>query len=317
MALIYVLGSLNMDLVCHSSHLPQSGETVLGSQFEIQPGGKGANQAVAVARLAGASHLVGRVGQDSFGDRLIASARAARVNCAGISQDHRSPTGVAAIVVDRQGQNQIVVVPGANGQVGESELQVLDQHLHPGDFLLLQLEIPQPVVMAAAALAQQRGVRVILDPAPVQAPLTDGLYCHVYLITPNQIEASQLVGWPVQDQTTALRAAQTLRQQGVDIALVTLGAAGVVVASQEGCFHQPALTVAAVDTVAAGDAFNGGLAVALAEGRPLGEAVGFATAVAAYTVTQPGAQAAMPERSQLEGWLAGQRLPASQNLAPA
>lgn len=317
MVSIHVLGSLNMDLVCHSPRLPQPGETVLGSQFETRSGGKGANQAVAAACLGMATRLVGRVGRDSFGDRLIETARTAGVNCEGVFQDDLHPTGIAAIGVDRQGQNQIIVVPGANGQVGELELQILAKQLQPGDFLLLQLEIPLDIVVAAAALAQDRRARIILDPAPAQANLPDRLYPYLHLITPNQIEASQLVGWPVQDQTTALQAAQVLRQRGVETVIVKLGEAGVVVASRESCFHQPALAVEAVDTVAAGDAFNGGLAVALAEGMPLMDAVSFATTVAAYTVTQPGAQTAMPRRSQLNQWLGGQILPPSQILTEA
>lgn len=317
MAAIHVLGSLNMDLVCYSPRLPQPGETILGSQFETLPGGKGANQAVAAARLGVATYLVGRVGRDNFGDRLIEAARTAGVNCQGINQDHHRPTGVATVVVDQQGQNQIVVVPGANGEVGELELQILADWLQPGDLLLLQLEIPLQTVTAAAALGRRRGIRVMLDPAPAPTNLPEHFYAELHLITPNQTEASQLVGWSVQDPGSALQAARALQQRGVETAIVKLGEGGVVVASQEIDFYQPALAVNVVDTVAAGDAFNGGLAVALAEGKPLIEAVSFATALAAYTVTQPGAQTAMPERPPFQHWLEGQSLPPSQVLTSA
>lgn len=299
MATIYVLGSLNMDLVCHSPRLPRPGETLIGRGFETVPGGKGGNQAVAAARLGARTTMIGRVGDDSFGHSILASLARAGVDTQGVTVTPEQVTGVATILVEDGGQNQIVVVPGANGQVGAAELETLAHGLNPGDWLLLQLEVPLTTVVAAATLAHQRGAQVILDPAPARADLPVSLYPCLQVITPNQIEASQLTGITVVDRATALLAAETLRQQGVEAAIVTLGADGVVVATQTGHFHQPALAVTVIDTVAAGDAFNGGLAVALAEGMTLKPAVGFATAVAAYAVTQLGAQTAMPTRAQV------------------
>ncbi|MFM7218823.1 MAG: ribokinase [Nodosilinea sp.] len=303
MATIHVLGSLNMDLVCRTARLPQPGETLLGQRFETIPGGKGGNQAVAAARLGIRTAMIGCVGDDGFGHSLLQSLARVGVETEGVRVVPGQATGVATILVDDGGQNQIVVVPGANDQVGEGALATLANALQPGDWLLLQLEVPLNTVVGAATLAQQRGARVILDPAPARADLPVSLYPCLQVITPNQIEASQLTNITVKNRATALLAAEALRQRGVETAMVKLGADGVVVATPVGHFHQSALPVTAVDTVAAGDAFNGGLAMALAEGMALKPAVTFATAVAAYVVTQVGAQTAMPTRRQLETWL--------------
>ncbi|MFM7325253.1 MAG: ribokinase [Nodosilinea sp.] len=303
MATIHVLGSLNMDLVCRTARLPQPGETLLGQRFETIPGGKGGNQAVAAARLGIRTAMIGCVGDDGFGHSLLQSLARVGVETEGVRVVPGQATGVATILVDDGGQNQIVVVPGANDQVGEGALATLANALQPGDWLLLQLEVPLNTVVGAATLAQQRGARVILDPAPARVDLPVSLYPCLQVITPNQIEASQLTNITVKNRATALLAAEALRQRGVETAMVKLGADGVVVATPVGHFHQSALPVTAVDTVAAGDAFNGGLAMALAEGMALKPAVTFATAVAAYVVTQVGAQTAMPTRRQLETWL--------------
>ena len=303
MPAIYVLGSLNMDLVCRTPRLPLPGETLLGQRFETIPGGKGGNQAVAAARLGTRTAMIGCVGDDGFGHSLLQSLARVGVETEEVRVVPGQATGVATILVDDGGQNQIVVVPGANDQVGAAELATLANTLQPGDWLLLQLEVPLNTVVGAATLAQQRGARVILDPAPARVDLPVSLYPCLQVITPNQIEASQLTNITVEDRATAFLAAEALRQRGVETAIVKLGWDGVVVATPAGHFHQPALAVTAVDTVAAGDAFNGGLAMALAEGMALKPAVAFATAVAAYAVTQVGAQAAMPTRRQLETWL--------------
>ena len=300
MANIHVLGSLNMDLVCRTARLPQPGETLLGQRFETIPGGKGGNQAVAAARLGIRTAMIGCVGNDGFGGSILQSLTRVGVGTEGVRVVPGQATGVATIVVDDRVQNQIVVVPGDNDQVGEVELATLANALQPGDWLLLQLEVPLNTVVRAATLAYHRGTRVILDPAPARADLPVSLYPCLQVITPNQIEASQLTNITVEDRATALLAADALRQRGVKIAIVKLGEAGVVVATPAGHFHHPALPVTAVDTVAAGDAFNGGLTVALAEGMALKPAIAFATAVAAYAVTQVGAQTAMPTRDQLQ-----------------
>jgi ribokinase len=308
--MIYSFGSLNMDLVAQAPRLPVPGETILGTQFQTVPGGKGANQAVAAARLGAQTAMVGRVGDDAFSHSLLASLKTDGIDTHLVKVDATVATGIASIVVDGAGNNHIVVVPGANGQVGEADAHALAQIIQPGDIVLMQLEVPLAAVFAAATLAHSRGARVILDPAPAQVALPDSLFRLVDTLTPNQIEASQLVGFPVTDVTTALQAAQRLRHQGANRVIVKLGADGVVVAAAETYFHQPAMVVEAIDTVAAGDAFNGGLAVGLGEGMPLVDAVQLATAVAAYSVTQRGAQGAMPSRSQVQTFLDSGSVPA-------
>jgi ribokinase len=302
--MIYSFGSLNMDLVCQAPRLPRPGETLLGQQFTTVPGGKGANQAVAVARLGVPTTMIGRVGNDGFGHSLINSLNAAGVAAEAVGLDTQAPTGVALIVVDNGGQNQIVVVPGANGLVGDREVQSLRDRLRTGDGLLLQLEVPLAAVQQATQVAQDKGATVILDPAPTPAALPDDLMVQVDWLTPNQIEASQLVGFAVTDVASAWAAAQTLRQRGPRYVIIKLGEHGAVVATPTHGFHQPALAVHAVDTVAAGDAFNGGLAAGLSDGLSPEPAVQWATTVAAYAVTQRGAQRSMPTRSQVDALLA-------------
>lgn len=310
---IIVFGSLNMDLVAQVPRLPMAGETLLGTGFTTVPGGKGANQAVAAARLGAATSMVGRVGDDGFGAILCASLRQAGVNTDMVLVD-AGPSGVALINVDGTGENQIVVVPGANGHGDETDglrlplpvtspdrsqpLESPESHI-----LLMQFEVPLVAVQAAAARAKAHGVRVIVDPAPARSDLPPDFYGLVDILTPNQTEASQLTGLAVQNVTTAQAAAQVLRQRGTATVIVKLGRQGAVVASPSEVFHVPAFPVPVVDTVAAGDAFNGGLAVALEEGKPLRQAVEWASAVAALSVMQAGAQPSMPTRPQVEAFL--------------
>ena len=291
-----------MDLVCQVPRLPMPGETVLGTDFMTAPGGKGANQAVAVARLGAPSRLVGRIGQDGFGEELVTSLKAAGVDAQSVVTDLAAKTGVAAIALDVQGHNHIMVIPGANGQIDDSDVERLAQSFRPGDWLLMQLEIPLQAVVKAATAARVGHVRVMLDPAPAQ-PLPDDLYPLIDVLTPNQSEAAQLVGFAVNTVSHAAGAARELRQRGVNTVIITLGDQGVWVDSPDGEFHQAAFAVEVIDTVAAGDAFNGSLAVALSEHRPFHEAVAFAAATAALCVGKSGAQAAMPERPQVQALL--------------
>ena len=296
---IIVFGSLNMDLVAQVPRLPQPGETLLGTSFATVPGGKGANQAVAAARLGASTTMVGRVGDDSFGPLLCDSLQAAGVNTGLVVAAH-GPSGVALIAVDRAGENQIVVVPGANGQVDTSDVDRLPLGSQTS-ILLMQFEIPLTAIQAAAERASD--YLVMVDPAPARADLPEGFYGLVDILTPNQTEASQLTGLNVHDVATAMEAAQILRQRGTPTVIVKLGSQGAVVVSELDVFHTPAFQVSAVDTVAAGDAFNGGLAVALGEGKSLREAVKWASAVAALSVTKAGAQPSMPTRDQVEDFL--------------
>ncbi|MGD1857153.1 MAG: ribokinase [Leptolyngbyaceae cyanobacterium] len=301
---IIVFGSLNMDLVAQVPRLPQAGETILGTGFMTVPGGKGANQAVAAARLGAPTAMVGRVGDDSLGTLLRDSLQAASVATDEVLAD-LGPSGVALISVDELGENQIVVVPGANGKVDRTDVKRLPLNNAPSDpsILLMQFEIPLEAVIAAAEQAHSRDARVIVDPAPAQSQLPPEFYRLVDILTPNQTEASQLTGLKVSSVTTAMEAAQVLRQRGTSTVIVKLGSQGAVVASNSEVFHVPAFQVEAVDTVAAGDAFNGGLAVALWEGKSLRQAVEWASAVAALSVMKSGAQASMPLREEVETFL--------------
>ncbi len=242
--------------------------------------------------------MVGRVGNDAFGEDLLAGLQADGVDCGGVGVDATSHSGVAVITVDAQGENTIVVIPGANGHVGAAEGDRLGERLSRASILLLQLEVPLAAVVAAATAAQGMGVIVILDPAPAQ-PLPPELYAAVDILTPNQLEATQLTGIAVTDTETAIQAGQQLRQWGVGIAIVKLGAQGAVCVSATEVAIIPPIPVVAIDTVAAGDAFNGGLAAALATGASLSAALEQATAVAALSVTRPGAQPSLPNQTEL------------------
>ena len=299
---VIVVGSLNMDLVARTPHLPAPGETVTGSAFSTAPGGKGANQAVAAARLGASTRMIGRVGADAYGDALRESLRAAGVDTRLIETDMASSTGVAIIAVDDAAENSIIVIPGANGQLDETDVARLAVHLAGCDALLLQLEAPLDVNLAAARAAQEAGVRVILDPAPAQV-LPDDLYRLIDILTPNQVEAAHLTGIAIHDREDAVRAAGALLAKGVGAVIIKLGAMGALYQSADSKGFVPAFEVAAVDTVAAGDAFNGGLAVALSAGHTLPEAVRQGCAVAALAVTRSGAQSSMPTAPELMRFL--------------
>lgn len=291
-----------MDLVARTPSLPVPGETLLGSSFTTVPGGKGANQAVAVARLEVPTVMIGRVGSDGFGQTLLSSLQAAGVKTADVLVDDQH-SGVAMIAVDDHSENHIIVIPGANGQVGAADVDRLTHHLPGAAALLLQLEIPLSAVVAAAQAAHHAGVKVILDPAPAQADLPTDLYALVSILTPNAIEAAQLVGFPVHDAATAAQAATILQQRGVETVVIKLGATGVFCATPEESFFIPAFKVEAVDTVAAGDAFNGGLAAALAEGLSIREAIVWGAATGALSATKAGAQSSLPDRATVEAFL--------------
>jgi ribokinase len=302
MALI-VFGSINMDLVARTPRLPAPAETITGHEFFTAAGGKGANQAVAAAKLGVATTMVGRVGGDGFGSELLQNLQAAGVETAGVLVDPDVSSGVAIIAVDDAAQNNIIIVPGANGRVSESDVARLAEHLPNCDALLLQLEVPLSATIAAAKLARQRGVTVILDPAPAQ-PLPDDLYTHIDIITPNEVEAAQLVGFPVTTPDDAFNAADALLARGVATAIIKMGALGVVYATQSGeRDFVPAFPVQATDTTAAGDAFNGGFAAALLEDLPLAQAVRWGAAAGALSATKAGAQPSMPTRAEFDQFL--------------
>ncbi len=294
---IVVFGSINMDLVVRTPRLPAPGETLTGHTFFTAPGGKGANQAVACARLGAPTRMVGRVGDDLFGEQLRASLRTAGVQDDGVLTAP-GPSGVALIAVDDAAENTIVIVPGANGAVGGDDISRLEQALDGARVLLLQLEVPMAMVVAAARAARARGVTVMLDPAPA-LPLPDELWALTDILTPNESEAAALTGIPVRDEQSAAAAARALLARGVRTVIIKLGARGALVADTDNTRMWPAFTVTPVDTVAAGDAFNGGLATALSEGRSFEEAIRWGLAAGALSVTKPGAQPSMPDRREL------------------
>jgi ribokinase len=300
---VIVFGSINMDLVVKTPRLPLPGETLLGHDFLTTPGGKGANQAVAVAKLGIETYIVGRVGSDRNGDSLLASLQTYGVETEYVLVDEKAHSGVAVIAVDDRGENNIIVVPGANGRVNTEDANKLSHIFDNTAALLMQLEIPLEAVLEAAKLAQSRGIKVILDPAPARKDLPEELYKLVDIITPNETEAGALVGFAVNNLETAKQAAAVLLQRGVKTAMIKLGALGVYCATATESFFVAAFPVDAVDTVAAGDAFNGGLAAAIALSHPLQEAVKWGAAAGAIATTSAGAMSAMPNREQFYQFL--------------
>lgn len=300
---VLVFGSINMDLVARTPRIPAVAETITGHEFFTAPGGKGANQAVAAARLGVPTKMVGRVGADAFGPELRQNLNAVGVDTAPVFTDATVSSGVAIIAVDDQAQNNIIIIPGANGRVGAEDVQRLEQNLPGAKALLLQLEVPLQAVTAAAQLARQHGVTVILDPAPAR-DLPAELYAVVDVLTPNEVEAAQLVGFAVKTPADADRAAVALLARGIKTAIIKMGAQGVFYAQASGeKGFVPAFKVEAIDTVAAGDAFNGGLAAALVEGQPLTMALRWGAAAGALSATKRGAQPSMPDRAEFEAFL--------------
>lgn len=287
-----------MDLVAHTPRLPEPGETLIGRSFTTVPGGKGANQAVACARLGDPVKLVGRVGGDVFGTELLAHLQAQGVDVAYVSREESISSGVALIAVDDRAENNIIVIPGANGRVGQSDLLHLETALNQAQILLLQLEIPLEIVVAATRLAHEHGVKVMLDPAPAQE-LPAEIYHHVDLLTPNETEAASLTGITIGSTEDAALAAGKLLSFGVRRVIVKMGSQGALVADETGTQFFPAFLVTAVDTVAAGDAFNGAMAVALSENLPIVTAIHWGLAGGALAVTKSGAQESMPDRAAL------------------
>lgn len=302
---VLVFGSLNLDLVARTPRLPMPGETLTGYSFDTIPGGKGANQAVAAARLGVATRMIGRVGGDRFGQTLLQSLQSDGVNCDGVAIDDSIHSGVALITVDDASENQIIVIPGANGQVGEVEVGRLRSVLADAKVLLLQLEVPLAAIVGAAEAAKQAGVTVILDPAPARSDLPNELYRAIDILTPNEVEASQLVEFAIDTEAEVMRAGEILHRRGVQTVVIKRGKRGAWVQTAEEAYAIEAFPVEAVDTVAAGDAFNGGLAAGLANNLSLKAALRQAAAVAALSVTQAGAQPSMPVREVVEGFLGG------------
>lgn len=303
---IVVVGSSNTDLILRLPHIPKPGETVLGGQFLTAAGGKGANQAVAAARAGGRVAFVGCVGRDAFGQRAREGLEAEGIDTSHLRSRRAAPSGVALIFVAATGENAIGVAPGANGLLGPGDVRRAAGLIRNADCLLVPLEIPLETVAEAVHTARQAGVPVILNPAPAR-PLPDPLLRGLSVLTPNETEAALLTGRPVGTLQEARAAGEALLQRGVGTVVITLGRRGALVATPERVRRVPGFRVKPQDTTAAGDVFNGALAVALAEGRPLEEAVRWANAAAALSVTRMGAQPSAPRRREIDRLWRSQR----------
>ena len=298
---IVVVGSSNTDLVVRAPALPAAGQTVLGTSFFSAAGGKGANQAVAAARLGARVTLVARVGRDEFGEASLSNLQRAGIDTSFVVRDPDAPSGVALIVVSDEGENAIAVAPGANAMLVPEDVDRAAKEIEAADILLLQLETPIPTVAHAVGRAMDAGVPVILNPAPA-APVDVRVLRDVSVLTPNTGEAIALAGGGGSGIEAARLAARKLRAAGVRRVIVTLGAEGALLEEEEMSVVRPACSIAVVDTTAAGDAFNGALAVALAEGASLEAAADFANRAAALSTTREGAQPSLPTRPEVDAF---------------
>lgn len=306
-ARITIVGSLNMDLVIRSPHIPQPGETIIGGNFQTIPGGKGANQAVAASRLGGQVNMIGRVGNDTFAEILLDNLKSSGVEAGYVQRDANSATGVALIVVDDSGENIIVVASGANMQLSESDVEAAEQVISSSDILLLQLEVPLEAVTRAAQIAKANGVTVILNPAPARQ-LPPELLKMVDILVPNESETELLTGLKVRNQAELENTAMGLLGSGVGSVVITLGERGAYFASAE---HEPqkfdAYQIQSVDTTAAGDAFLAGLSVTIGDGGSLPEAVRWGNAAGALAAMRFGAQTSLPTRDEVRQLIGGER----------
>ena len=295
---ITVIGSSNTDMVIKSSSLPAPGETILGGEFLMNPGGKGANQAVAAARLGGDVTFVAKTGDDIFGIQAVLQFSKEGIHPEFITTDPNNPSGVALIMVDDHGENCISVALGSNGTLNPQDIDNAIEQIKSSELVLMQLEIPLSTVEYVAEIASAAGVKVLLNPAPAQE-LSSKLLKLLYLLTPNESEAEILSGVEVKDEASAGKAANIIKSKGVKHVIITMGASGSFVStdSEERMISAP--VVQAVDTTAAGDTFNGALVVALAENKSIINAVEFANKAAAMSVTKMGAQASIPYRKDI------------------
>jgi ribokinase len=295
---ILIAGSSNTDMVIKTHNFPAPGETILGGRFLMNAGGKGANQAVAAARLGGMVTFVGKIGDDIFGKQAVQQLEDEGINIDFIAVDPENPSGVALITVDKKGENSIVVAPGSNGTLSPADFDKAIAELEDSEFVLMQLEIPIPTVEHIALLAAKKLKKVILNPAPA-AVLSDELLQNLFIITPNETEAELLTGVKVTDMQSALKAASVLNEKGVEIVIITMGSAGAFLLKDGKSEIISAPKVEAVDTTAAGDTFNGALVVALSEGKTIQESIAFANKAASISVTRIGAQSSVPFRKEI------------------
>lgn len=296
---IIVIGSSNVDMVVKTSHLPAPGETILGGEFFMNQGGKGANQAVAVKRLGGKLIFATKLGNDILGQQSVGYFKKEGIETRHITLDEKSASGVALISVDEHAENSIVVASGANMLLSEFEVDKVVEEMCEGDILLMQLEIPLCTVVYAAKKAFEKGVKVVLNPAPARE-LPEEIFRYLYMITPNRIEAEMLTGIKIAGKTDAEKAAKELAEMGVKNIIITLGSKGCIVRESSNSYSIDAFEVEPVDTTAAGDTFNGALCVGLAEGKNLKQAAMMASKASSIAVTRMGAQTSIPYREELE-----------------
>jgi ribokinase len=295
---IVVFGSINLDLTTYVPHLPALGETLRGRSFITVPGGKGANQAVAAARLGAPTKFFGRMGNDAFGREVMPIVQKEGIDMSGIQIDEKHGTGLAVISVDDKADNSIVIVSGANMAVDENDAKRCINELEKAKVVMLQLEVPMEASLSVARAAHKRGVLVVWDPAPALELPAEAYQLTDYM-TPNEVEAGMLVGFQPKTPEEARRAAGIIRERGVRVAIIKLGALGAYFESAEESGFMPSFIVNSIDTVAAGDSFNGGLSVALLEGKPLKEAVRWGSAAGAIATTKAGAMPSMPYRHEM------------------
>ncbi len=300
---LLVVGSSNTDMVIKAAHLPGPGETIIGNSFFMNPGGKGANQAVAAARLGGNVTFICKTGNDIFGRQSIELFEEEGINTSHLLSDPKNPSGVALITVDENAENCIVVASGANATLSPADLQKLKHVIEESRIVLMQLEIPLETVEFVAKTAAAHGVRVLLNPAPA-CNLSDDLLKCISIITPNKTEAEMLTGVKVKNITSAREAAQIISDRGVDTVIITLGANGALILHEGEFTHVPAVPVKAIDTTAAGDVFNGALAVSLAESDDIIAATTLACKAAAISVTRMGAQSSVPFKKEVDAFVA-------------
>jgi len=296
---IVVVGSTNIDLIIKGDRIPKQGETVLGGTFYKAAGGKGANQAITASRAGGEVTFISCVGNE-YGDESIKGFREDGINVDYVKKDSNVPTGIALILVDENGENSISVASGANLSLSVSDIQKAEKIIQEADVLLLQLEVLIEVVEEAAKIASSAGVTTILNPAPAQ-PLSDELLKRITILTPNETETEILTGVKIKNETDALKAASLLLKKGVEVVIITIGPKGALLATKEEARIINGYKVVAQDTTAAGDVFNGALAIAIAENKSLDDGIQFANAAAAVSVTRLGAQPSAPKREEIEG----------------
>ncbi|MBS4197615.1 ribokinase [Lederbergia citri] len=299
---ILVIGSFMMDLVVRTPRAPENGETLIGTNFSIFPGGKGANQAVSAARLGGKVTMVGKLGIDQFGDQAMLALNKENVNTKYILRDRENFTGVGSVILEDNGDNRIIVVPGANLNFTINDLENTKHLIRDAKIIVLQLEMDIKMVERAIAYATNYDVPILFNPAPAQK-LSDDLLSKITYLTPNETEAEILTGITINCIENAKAAGRILMEKGVENIIITLAEKGALIVNQSGTYHIPGFPVNPVDSVAAGDSFNGALAVGIVSGKPLKEAVKFANAVGALTVTKDGAIPSLPRLEEVDNFL--------------